>query len=752
MSSRERSRWPSVRAADRSADKAADVAAPRASHGEARGFVMLVALGLVVVLSVALMLQLGATQQVDIASLRLSEDAAARSIAEGCLAHATALVTHVPPPDPDDPGVPPDLSPLFNNTLGGDVVRFPPGGPKWGFFRRGQGACFIRIEDNSDDVDGVDAGVGQDFGNVDTDLAVVVSAIGLYPVLATTPSAEAFGRAHTHVTLRRLLSLRNRGIAGISAGRDIVMSESARLCGAGGMNARRLDLSDSACACGLVNVAALGGTLPEAGCACVDDRNDDRATASSDFVACADTVRDSVPEPLEFFDTQPASTSILDPGRLGSVSPTKTMPPDESCPFFVGVDDTVYLWDSLDQTPKTPSDPLATVTCAAGSRCATESGRCDDYRVSPVERPCTWAFTATTASATCNAGESPCWKPVASLSATPSLLSTVVARWDTNRGNTGEPAIATVTSSEGPSLAFRKNRRFFLSASTRGVFGSATGQCGANLKPAGVLPCDSCDGGDAVFARSASGFVVRRDANLARMPAPSMFIVDGDRDIVVDGAARGVIARSALPISLITNGAITVKARASISRTRLAIDPTADNFDEIEARMPVDPDPSASRDNCERAIQVADDFPSAASAPLLSSPRCTLEDVGLIGGRMDCDVFVYRGSCGCLAPTEILSTRPGGSIVIAPTAPAYLTGLPFIESRGDVRIAGFARLTEVVEIAGANVVVADEAVVRGFGGLIIAKNRVSLIDRALVVSDEALETQERGSTTTEVPW
>ena len=63
----------------------------RVRSASGRAFVLLVALGLMAVLSVALLLQLSTTQQVELASIRVAEDGSARAVAEGCLAHATAL-------------------------------------------------------------------------------------------------------------------------------------------------------------------------------------------------------------------------------------------------------------------------------------------------------------------------------------------------------------------------------------------------------------------------------------------------------------------------------------------------------------------------------------------------------------------------------------------------------------------------------------------------------------------------------------
>ncbi len=769
--------WFEDRSRPRSAPSASDVGesvSVTATSTPARGFVLLVALGLIAVLSVALVMQLGTTQQVELSAIRVGEDGAARAIAEGCLGYANALVTHLPRPPPDAPGdppLPPDLTPLFNNLLGGEEARFPPGGPRWGFFRRGApgetgGGCLIRIEDNSDDPDVVDGGVGRDQPSFDQDLAVVVTAIGMFPVHPTTTAADALGKAHAHVTLRRLMSLANTAFAGVQAGRDVTMENSSRICGAGGVDARRLVVDDSACACG--QIAAVAVNLPTSGCACFDDRNDDNATASAEFVACADTIDDGAASVVPAGRNNPPVPELLQANRLSRFffGSAVTMPPDNhSCPFFVGSDDTVFIWDKADATPTAPVDGaggVGAVVCLPGSKCATSLGRCDQYKENPVERPCTWTFTAATSTtpaaavANCAAGETPCWKPVAFLGSAPSAFGDVLARWDSLRGiGSGDSAVQRVSTPDGPALAFKKNRRFFLSRNASGVFGvPGQSQCGIELAAPGPAPCGGCDGDDGVFANDGSGYVLRKQANLTRMPAPSLFIVEGARNILVDGSSNPFTSDAALPVGLITNGTIRVKGRASITRASVFADTPPREF---EARIKNDPDPSSSRERCEQAIQFGgaiNDVASSSGVPVLSARRCDIDDVAVIGGYMSCERFSWTGK-GCLAPAEIVSpSTTNGDIVIRPSEPAFITGSVVIRAEdGDVRLGGFARITDVFEVfAARDVELGDDVVVRGFGTLITARNNVKMQGRALVVSDDVLDSQQKAAATTEVTW
>lgn len=269
---------------------------PRSTKHE-RGFVLLLVMVTLVVLSAVVMSQYDVASSTNLAGIRGNQEARARSAAEFCIKAGEAyLEGHLKLGgnvdfdgvlDPDgNPGsadnfVPP--SPLATATTyaGVDdefhrfgVVPVPTGG-----------ACLLRFDDNSDDHrdptglwglypdrtdnntpnpitddthregpdyvngDGLGSTVfGRDNVYRDRDLSVIITAVGVFP--ANGAAADYYKNATSRVTLRKLYARAAAGQPAIYSGGTIDVSNNAALCG-GGILGNEITLGGG-CVCGAI--------------------------------------------------------------------------------------------------------------------------------------------------------------------------------------------------------------------------------------------------------------------------------------------------------------------------------------------------------------------------------------------------------------------------------------------------------------------------------------------------------------------
>jgi hypothetical protein len=230
----------------------------------ARGFVVLVVLVVLAILSAVVVSQFAvATSNAAVAG-RNADDARARALAESCLTMMQGYVDRFlgsPVPDGrdfdallDDDNTPATISGrefLPPANTGETTVLMPKGltgdadllqRHRWLLIPRDvgseRGACLVRFDDNSDDtlpLAALPAGNDDDLGEganraatdtsenpyKDRDRAIFLTAVGLFPYLTTTDAEDAFDAAHARVTLRRLSSTSTSGVPTIHAGGTI---------------------------------------------------------------------------------------------------------------------------------------------------------------------------------------------------------------------------------------------------------------------------------------------------------------------------------------------------------------------------------------------------------------------------------------------------------------------------------------------------------------------------------------------------
>ena len=277
------------------------------------GFVILVVLLMMVVISAVAIGQLSVVQSAQVVGLRREEEAQARAIAEGCLALLTKHAELFIDPDSYPNTSPPSdfdllLNPNGNISLDGDehvptvingvnvVMPITASGTsqhQWHLIPRSDGdpatpdgACLVRYEDNSDDAlpssavvadsnndcdpnENPSAGAlpsGIDIPWCDRDGSIYLSAIGLYPVVDV--NQDAYAQAHARVTLRKLFAVAKASSLppALRASEKVAIDNNSTICGAGGITANEVDVSSNgnSCVCGAVKSAGSPVDVPTA--------------------------------------------------------------------------------------------------------------------------------------------------------------------------------------------------------------------------------------------------------------------------------------------------------------------------------------------------------------------------------------------------------------------------------------------------------------------------------------------------------
>ncbi len=339
-------------------------------------------------------------------------------------------------------------------------------------------ACLVRFDDNSDDAvpvpllpriatsaqEGPDANGGRDVPMRDRDRAIQLTAIGLFPALAATADGDVYDRAHARVTLRRVIE--TSGGPAIWAGDRVITAQNNAVCGLGGLTADGLTQgSDSACACGEQNI----GTTPAVPAAC--DYTSAAAPGSmcdDDSRACEPRVIGPLKRQIDPFDPSPQNDSpleqlIVDSGgnpdpevdATAWLSTAAIGHPGTNglCEFYVrqrqAIDPNdaggrswgstyfaenaalaaeVYVWNHQDIGRLAGLPLAARLTRLMGTlgvtalTCRNASGAtigcptsCDEPGGQTVPAPCDFTGSGGALTATCAAGQSPCWQLVAQL-------------------------------------------------------------------------------------------------------------------------------------------------------------------------------------------------------------------------------------------------------------------------------------------------------------------------------------------------
>jgi hypothetical protein len=460
-----------------------------------RGFVLLIVLMVLIALSTAVILSYESAALESVASIRERDQALARALAETCLdramKHARSVIDGAGTPDPDldrilDPNLNTNANDDYIPAANDGVVYVPNNGTdplrRFAVFRdRGgthgelaNGGCLVRFDDNMDDqlpgliattVNNIPEGpsAGQVL-NRDRDGVVTVTAIGLYPVFASTADADLYERAHARSTLKGLVNVEvsyASSVPTVHVGNDVDVANGAShnaVCGAGGA------LYDD-----------LHGMTPSQGdrwgvCGQIDDDGQPPPSTPGvpDSHMCPNSlVGTAACEPQAPSPNANSNPLILDnhanrPTRrtiAGAPSVTTDWPFYEGLgrsaggnyrqddPFNVGLGSypgggdacvfyytepgyrggvgyggsnaaRVWVWD------RTATDAAASLTLAANnvnSVTGPATTLNENCQATIAKRaPCRWSWDAPNNrwDVQCNAGESPCWKLVADLDGT----------------------------------------------------------------------------------------------------------------------------------------------------------------------------------------------------------------------------------------------------------------------------------------------------------------------------------------------
>lgn len=427
-----------------------------------RGFVILVVLLILAVMSAVVAGQLNVVRSESAVSVRREEDAQARAIAEGCL---QMLFKYAERYQVDTPGVSPtapskDFDALLNPTgaaagrfvpagiSGSTVVQIPSGANNdhnWLYVPRDGGACFLRFEDNSDDsypaVSAIGTsctstpaeGTGVEVNFCDRDGQIYMTAIGVFPANTAT---TAYSNAHARVTLRKLFQVAAPSTfpPGLASAGDIDIKNNIRMCGVGGIAADDFNgkLKGTSCLCGSVTVDDPLTSQPPLSATCAGCTSCDQGSARTGQAAprpididgdnfpcagpagCAQDGAAPNESGLAESPWQPDRGGIManqnfgpNP-RAGFEGTLNNMGDAAICKFYMETDGTaatIFVWD------RTDGDPAATMTGRGATSSVIPSDNCATYTSDPVGQPCTWNGSTIT----CSGTQTACWKPIARL-------------------------------------------------------------------------------------------------------------------------------------------------------------------------------------------------------------------------------------------------------------------------------------------------------------------------------------------------
>jgi hypothetical protein len=733
-----------------------------------RGFVLLIVLALIAVLTVLVAMQLDLLKQQSTVGLTSDESARARAIAQGCLAYLEGYAYNVlrdsgAPLSADDDGAavieggfaPVDFDEVLMPGGSASSMYVPPVGDtvfmpgtvtdplhRFKLLRMNEGGCLVRFDDNSDDAipaqqlgftlnatgnadeDKPDEGPGppnkgRDNPARDRDGAIVMTAIGLYPVHTATPASGAYEAAHARVTLKRVLSAQRTGYEGaIIAGGAVKLEGNARVCGYGGVQAASLDLSSASCACGLLDVE--GGVNPS---------NPSRGTCACGAASCAET---KVLTPAN--DAPSYTAADLEAYWRRStfrLSDTTTAElEDAQCSLYFQHNGKVWIWDRADHDATNPGIAGRVVVCSGGALCDSPAPHdCGDYEYrgnGEIENPCTWQADGTIR---CQGEETPCWKMIADLSPGGYDDGSV---WFPNPGDEWDGA------TEPNRIAFRRNVRIPNVKGDRrlGIENSGGGpkrHCGEPTS------CNDCTGSNPAFEYvSSSEWRTVSSSSEKSLPAPGYYLMTTTNGVV---KLHDVGAENDKPsrISFSVRGDVKISGKSGICGFRSkdchefplssCTELTADNTDQ-EFPFHVD---------WRNADRTVNDEAMLSAIAIQATGLCTVTTSGVLGG-LSCgsvdvknsaciygDVLTVRGAyfdggaikCPCSERSNSICFTGGRPLVVGLVdGPGDVCGTSASNARlewgivagGHVRMAGGMKALDYIE-AFRSVTLQDRAIV-----------------------------------------
>lgn len=436
-----------------------------------RGFVVLVVLLMLAVISAVAIGQMSVVSTESTLSVRREEEAQARAIAEGCLlmlqkraerfmgAPAGGVVPT--PPTPTGGDFDRLLNPGGGGTRDGDeyipsitgavAVTIPKGASgtsehQWLMISRTAGtktgACFVRYEDNSDDNLGAGSGLvdtsttncggegtGVDVNFCDQDGAIYLTAIGVYPKLAGTANADVYASAHARVTLRKLFQVATPGSfpAAIATAGDIDIKNNIQICGVGGVQANDVNgkLKGSSCMCGSAVTNSPAGTLPTLSSTCCPTGCSPGTIQSGvtppkkididgDGAPTGPYAGTAAPESMPPSAIQPklpvGGTYLANQGFGDPRVATNNIGDAAACKIYLKEDGMVFYWDRSDANANAWP---GTIPIVVASPQATAD--CGAFAPDPVPKPCVMDSVAGTIDCGSSGTGGLCWKPLAKL-------------------------------------------------------------------------------------------------------------------------------------------------------------------------------------------------------------------------------------------------------------------------------------------------------------------------------------------------
>ena len=373
-----------------------------------RGFVMVMLLAIVAVLSVVLSVLLISNKQSAVIAIRESEEMKARTIGELCLSKGIAVaVEHFRQRggeefdfdgllDPDGiPGNGDDY--VFTNVTAANTRLYVPTDAeasanaslyRYSFERfdpdgtgpQHPGGCYLRFDDNADDNlpgyaaqtgnNGLAEGLGINVNNRDRDASIVVTAIGIYPALASTLDVDAYEKAHARVTLKQYFSA--TAAPAIYGNGEVRIAGNSEFCGSGGVRGVDVTVAPSSCICGDGFARSINGSTAASS---VDECGPTRCPlASATSVNDVNSIPTKTPFNTEFVEQclvysetlgeNPSTFRIEDPTNAAR-SPTVAPDPNNgSLRLHLRSDGAVFVWDGRNNT--NPLDQAIADTGCAG--------------------------------------------------------------------------------------------------------------------------------------------------------------------------------------------------------------------------------------------------------------------------------------------------------------------------------------------------------------------------------------------------
>ncbi len=560
-----------------------------------RGMVILIVLVMLAAVSMILAGQLGVGVHQNSVGLRAAEEVQARALADGCLSMMFKLAdtwVHSPPADPPmsnadcSPTVPcrkdfdllldPNGTPWDGDDFLPQIASLPiayipssestPAGERramhqWGYIARNGGACLVRFDDNSDDgafstaslplgaTTAAVEGLGIDVNNRDRDRSIIISAIGIYPVLGGSNSTNAYERAHARVTLRKVFapSVPQDIDPAVFAGGAVSLGNNATICSpGGGLSGNTVSVGGgSTCMCGPVeanstpSVPASPATCTSCAQSCYPSSSNTpqnngytiKAPAfksgmfanegwgkpfaqypnlgapprgGPDFRSNGEAfIRGTTPTPYSTTYTAPIPANNIGDVNYCSIS-FRRDPADTT-------KGEVWVWDPWDVNPAVTWAAYGATGTFTATSCLIETS-------DPFPSPCTVTardglFKPT--ALTCAAGQSACWKPQA-------YIISSSTGWAAG-GVVGSVQDGSYNPSSAVPLAFTSP---FGTAKTWGGSGAAQ-LCGKALgfSPARINACANCNGANPSLAMHGGHWHVEDQMGNDTFPVPAFILV-----------------------------------------------------------------------------------------------------------------------------------------------------------------------------------------------------------------------------------